>query len=305
MVMQILDLRYTELPRTTWRQILSETHLDSSAHASTPRDHIPVVDQLERSAGIGIREDSASKTTLVAKHTRETHEDTSATKAFNLIVESISKSTGSDPSEFTDDVKVADFGVDSIMAIEIVAAVKTATGLELPPSFLFDYPTIGDLRRAFGGNSVSQDLFKSESSSNSSAADTTASMGLTPRSLSKPVSDSSLASSVVMVEEEARSTKSKENKKAKEVQFNDQDTSPLPAVRITLLKGRLGPERTLFYIMSDGTGSIATYIHLPPFKSQMPVYGIDSPFLCCPSRLTPEVGIKGVAKLIADTLVQA
>jgi thioesterase domain-containing protein len=58
-------------------------------------------------------------------------------------------------------------------------------------------------------------------------------------------------------------------------------------------------------MMADGTGTIATYIHLPAFKSKMPVYGIDSPFLRCPTRLTKEVGIEGVAKLIVEALVVA
>ncbi|KAJ5118343.1 conidial yellow pigment biosynthesis polyketide synthase [Penicillium atrosanguineum] len=83
------------------------------------------------------------------------------------------------------------------------------------------------------------------------------------------------------------------------------DTSPAPTVRVTLLQGRPGPKRTPFYMMADGTGTIATYIHLPAFKSKMPVYGIDSPFLRCPTRLNKEVGIEGVAKLIVDALVTA
>lgn len=36
----------------------------------------------------------------------------------------------------------------------------------------------------------------------------------------------------------------------------------------------------------------------------MPVYGIDSPYLRCPSRLTTEVGIPGAAKFIAEALLK-
>ena len=57
--------------------------------------------------------------------------------------------------------------------------------------------------------------------------------------------------------------------------------------------------------MADGTGSIATYIHLPALKSKTPVYGVDSPFLRCPSRLTADVGIEGVARLVVQALVKA
>ena len=37
----------------------------------------------------------------------------------------------------------------------------------------------------------------------------------------------------------------------------------------------------------------------------MPVYGIDSPYLHCPSKLTAKVGIPGAAKLIVEALIQA
>lgn len=91
----------------------------------------------------------------------------------------------------------------------------------------------------------------------------------------------------------------------------DDDSSPAPSIRLTLLQGRSakpGQNNRApppFYMIADGTGTIATYIHLPAFiKSKMPIYGIDSPFLRCPRRLTAEVGIPGAAKLIVDALVK-
>ena len=74
---------------------------------------------------------------------------------------------------------------------------------------------------------------------------------------------------------------------------------------MTLLKGRPGPGKTPFYLMADGTGSIATHIHLPAFKTKTPICGVDSPFLRCPSRLTPEVGIEGAATYVVDALIKA
>ena len=71
------------------------------------------------------------------------------------------------------------------------------------------------------------------------------------------------------------------------------------------MQGRRSSEKPPFYFTADGTGSIATYLHLAPFKSKMPVYGIDSPYLRCPSRLTAEVGIPGAAKFIVEALIQA
>ena len=118
--------------------------------------------------------------------------------------------------------------------------------------------------------------------------------------MSKPES-ASLASSVVNI----ATPDNEENIKEQKVQPIDNDTWPVPAVRITLLKGRPGHGKTPFYMVADGTGSIATYIHLPTFKSNTPVYGVDSPFLRCPSRLITQVGIEEAARLAVDSLIKA
>ena len=89
------------------------------------------------------------------------------------------------------------------------------------------------------------------------------------------------------------------------VQSPAEDDSPAPSASITLMQGRRSSEKPPFYLTADGTGSIATYLHLAPFRSKMPVYGIDSPYPRCPSRLTAEFGIPGAAKLIVEALMKA
>ena len=75
------------------------------------------------------------------------------------------------------------------------------------------------------------------------------------------------------------------------VQSPVEDIPPAPSARITLMHGRRSSGKPPLYLNADGTGSIATYVYLPTFKSKIPVYGIDSPHLRCPSRLTAEVSI--------------
>ncbi|EHK96623.1 putative Conidial yellow pigment biosynthesis polyketide synthase [Glarea lozoyensis 74030] len=290
MVMQVIGLRYQRLPRTTWRHILSGAHAKTKSGAPVRAASQSVSKEI---TGESMRfSTSADNGQTKQEDARSQEEEAPASGEFDLILDSISKSTGSDRAEFTDDTEIAELGVDSIMAIEIVASVKTESDLDLPASFVFEYPTIGDLRRAFGGKPkpTIKDSPGAKSNSTSSSEG-----GSRPRSPTPaPESISSLGSSVVRVEEEIVTPANKE-----------QDTSPAPTVRITLLQGRTKTERTPLYLMADGTGSIATYIHLPVFKSKMPVYGIDSPFIRCPSRLTRQVGIEGVAKLIVDAMIKA
>ena len=169
-------------------------------------------------------------------------------------------------------------GVDSIMGIEIAARASNETGLDILPSFVVEYPTIDDLRNAFARPTTS-----------------------TPHS--EPISEFSLVASTPESTEDHVSAL--ETEEIVVVQSPVEDNSPAPSARITLTQGRRSSGKPPFYLIADGTGSIATYVYLPPFKSKMPVYGIDSPYLRCPSRLTTEVGIPGAAKFIVEALIQA
>jgi iterative type I PKS product template protein len=291
LIMQCVDLRYQELPRATWRHILDGPHAASKDKAPKSRIHKAAVKEIKYHE-TEETERIALQVTPMEKQTSMVQEAPTA-GVFDVIIDSISKATGSEPSEFAAHTTVAELGVDSIMAIEIVTTVKNKSGVDLPAAFVFEYPTIGDLRLAFGGVSTGPEAETSTIPSN-----TKASIPEIPPSypVSTPESVSSLGSSVVRVENGIATPE--------EDEF-DIDTSPAPTVRITLLQGRPRLGQTPFYLMADGTGTIATYIHLPGFKSKMPVYGIDSPFLRCPGRLTSKVGIEGIARLIVDALLKA
>ena len=296
LVMQCINLRYQELPRTTWRRILEGPHAVSKGRSPGPPSQKP--------AARGIEE---NKMTAETEQSTLESNDNLAAGVFDIILDSISKSTGSELSDLADDTMVGELGVDSIMAIEITASVKTESGLDLPASFIFEYPTIADLRRAFGAQPASRNsqVVKDSRSPPSTAASTTEQHSQL-NSGSEPGSPaSSMGSSMVNIEA-GNALEEEENAKQQVLNnANVKDTLPAPTAKITLLQGRPGSGKTPFYLMADGTGSIATYIHLPAFKSKMPVYGVDSPFLRCPSRLTSQVGITGVAKLIVAALIMS
>lgn len=280
-VMHAVDLRYQEFKTATWRHILDGAHGAAPQHgAAAPRANKPAAKETKTHDA-----SAASAAAPVEQVASKTQGDGKAPDAgeFQIIVDSLAAATRSDPSEFADDTLITDIGVDSIMAIEVVAAVKEL-GVDLPAGFIFEYPTIGDLRVAFGG----QDAKSQED-------DTTETPSSEDGDASEPESVSSVSSSLVHVEKELVTP-------APEV---DDDTSPQPSVRITLLQGRPNSGKTPLYLLADGTGTVASYIHLRPFESKQLVYGIDSPYFRCPSRMTSDVGIVDVAKMIVDALIKA
>ncbi|RHZ45040.1 uncharacterized protein CDV56_100457 [Aspergillus thermomutatus] len=278
-VMQAVDLRYQQFKKTTWRHILGTR---PHAAAAGPQDAI-----------------SKSVSLPTAKETKMIHDNLSAAMAtVPMKQQRASKAQDNDKEEETpngripDSTEIADIGVDSIMAIEVVAAVREM-GVDLPAAFVFEYLTIGDLRRAFGGGGQ-EDADTNDTSATPSSGDEDALLSPTPDDRFAPVSP---ASSLVHVENEEPWTLAPE--------LVDSNKSPPPSVRITLLQGRPKAGNTPLYMMTDGTGTVASFIHLRPFKSKQVVYGIDSPYLRCPSRMNSKVGIEGVAKLVVDALVKA
>ena len=285
-VMQAIDLRYQEFKTATWRHILSGHHAAVHQHHTVaPRAHKSAANEFK------IHNDLSTPLTAapVGQQASKVQDCNAASNAgvFQLIVNNLALATGSDPSEFTDDTLISDIGVDSIMIIEVVAALKEL-GINLSAGFVFEYPTIGDLHIAFGEQHV--EALEDDISATPSSQDQD------KLSLTSDDSVSSVASTPSYDEKEPLTESALEA---------DINLSPPPSVRITLLQGRPNADKMPLYLIADGTGTVASYIHLRPFKSKQAIYGIDSPYLHCSSRLTSQVGIEGVAKLIVDALIKA
>lgn len=284
-VMLAIDLVYQQFKRTTWRYILgTKPHHEAPVDAKTKSLPPPTTKEVkithERlTAAITAAPVKVQQEKTVQEQKRKEH--SGRTAAFQIILDSLAAATGSDHSEFTDEAELADIGVDSIMAIEVVAAVKEK-GVNLPASFVFDYSTVGDLRAAFGDSEIED-------------TDTPYMNAVTPSSSDEDIPLSSYDSSG-----SASSASSLDHTESRGNQ-----TDPMPSVRITLLQGQPQPGDIPLYLMADGTGSAASFIHLQPFKSGRAIYGIDSPYLSCPSRIDSEVNIEGVAKLVVDALLKA
>ncbi|KAF0329993.1 Polyketide synthase [Colletotrichum asianum] len=198
-----------------------------------------------------------------------------------VILESIAEETGLDTTELTDDAALADLGVDSIMAVEICTRVKEKSDYPLSPLFMLEYLTIGHLVRSFG----------------------------TPKPQEQPERQKKETPN----QEEQQMQQHNTTVSTPSVQTRDSTTSgetpatsdePLPKARITMLQGRPQAGKGRLYLVCDGGGSIATYIHLLRRQFPLPVYGIDSPFLRCPSRMTTQIGIVGVAKIMVEALIE-
>ncbi|CAF9923131.1 MAG: polyketide synthase pks16 [Alectoria fallacina] len=72
-----------------------------------------------------------------------------STAGFSRILETIASKVGIEISELTEDAKISDLGVDSLLTISISSRLRPETGLDLPSSLFISYPTVAQLRGFF------------------------------------------------------------------------------------------------------------------------------------------------------------
>ncbi|KAK4198880.1 putative polyketide synthase [Triangularia verruculosa] len=75
---------------------------------------------------------------------------TPAEDRVNIIKKIIAAEIGMSLEEIDNDVPLIDFGVDSLLSLSIMAAIKAQTGQTLPSSFLMEHPTLTAIELAIG-----------------------------------------------------------------------------------------------------------------------------------------------------------
>ncbi|KAL4807951.1 hypothetical protein BDV18DRAFT_159159 [Aspergillus unguis] len=159
-------------------------------------------------------------------------------------------------------------GVDSHMAISIIAETNRAAGVHLPAAFFANYPTISDAEQELRGDTKSV-----PSSPPSDGAST-------------PLSSSSSLTS-------SPST------------FTDEDLK-VPDGKAILLQGKPNsPEAgNPLFLVTDSSGSITIYLHLPPLPNNRPIYVLESPFAHCPEKNTISIPAMAKALIAAMRAIQ-
>ncbi|RYP11137.1 hypothetical protein DL765_007886 [Monosporascus sp. GIB2] len=152
---------------------------------------------------------------------------------YSVLVEQLIEETGMAESELTPSTFFAEIGVDSLMSISILAAVKAETGVELNASFLMDYPTLEDAQR---------ELRMLESKN-------------------EPGSDS------------------------QDVVINGNGIAR--ECNVVLMQGpSISATRPPLFLIADGAGSAAAYIHFPKLGQDLSVYAVESPWVNDPENFT-------------------
>ena len=295
---KVLKIMFGQSP-VTQKAVQSRT----ASSRGVPQNHVSKakVDESRRP-----ETDSINASDLVAstKHapSQSSAEDNDEPDTADIILGIVASESGFKLEEMESSTLFVDMGVDSLMGIAIIAAVKKKTGADLAASFFNDYPTVTDLKREFGKIASSKPARKRpqpvqadnapEISEDSPASPTAESSGSTSEESSNgrttTALTSSLGSSVDLTKTHpALPADQRGDSKApstKPIAISD-PPNPTPAAErqhsshVVLIRGRSSSKETPLFLVTDGAGSATAYIHLPAFSTGNRIYALESPFL--------------------------
>ncbi|KAF2018415.1 polyketide synthase [Aaosphaeria arxii CBS 175.79] len=158
----------------------------------------------------------------------------------------VAEEMGVDVSEITDKLDLSEMGMDSLMSLTILGALREQTGVDLPSTFLVTNVTIEDIENELG-------------------------MRPKPKAVAPAPTKPSKAPQLSEV-----------NKRLEK----SVDVSRFPPATSVLLQGNAKIATKKFFLVPDGSGSATSYISIPNISPDMAVYGLNCPFMKSPEKWT-------------------
>ena len=174
------------------------------------------------------------------------------------LLAAVAIEAGCEISDLEADTAFADLGVDSLMAITVIASIRNNTGVELPGSFFLDNPTVADATKAMekGTGAISGSLPTPPDSP--------------PTILSKEVE---FAPAKPLDERNVPN-----EPEATKVETPSSKPVNIPPASAIMLQGSKSSSDIPLFLLADGTGSVSAYVQLLPLAGGRRVYGLESPF---------------------------
>lgn len=175
-----------------------------------------------------------------------------------ILLAAVSNEAGCEISDLEAETAFADLGVDSLMAITVIASIRNETGVELPGSFFLDNPTVADATKAMGKET------NAVSNSHTTSPDSP------PTALSKKVE--------FAFPESLEDKKVPNESESTEMETHVSQSFNIPPASAIMLQGSKSSSDMPLFLLADGTGSISAYVQLLPLAGGRRVYGVESPF---------------------------
>lgn len=184
----------------------------------------------------------------------------------SIAREVVAEEMGIDMSELTDKLDLADTGMDSLMSLTVLSALRERTGADLPSSFLVENNTIEDIEKA---------------------------LGMRPKQRVVPSSKSTAKPKNKSEDPHLETVNAK-------LQVHRKDLTGYPNATSVLLQGSAKTATKKLFLFPDGSGSATSYINIPNLGPDVAIYGLNCPFMKNPQQFL--IGIDGVATLYLNEM---
>ncbi|CAK4034956.1 polyketide synthase [Lecanosticta acicola] len=294
LVATVTGLKFHMLKKSALKTLLSATRsatsvsspVDARTHQSIPslpREALNRHDAATVSISTTTRQIAAGQTTALKPDIA------------SVFLAVVAAETGLGRSELLPSTEFADIGVDSLMSITVLAALKRQTGIELMGNFLVNNPTIGAATKAL------KTMFATESEpipdpiqrprithtpsftawpSTPSSELSDIAPAVVPGAMTTPGSTSSDIWVAVTPMSEYSAPPSPPP--AKSLPLDQVSTTP--TCKVVHIQGKASNQETPLFLLADETGTITSYIQLPQLGNGRNVYGVESPFVKEPSQ---------------------
>ena len=228
----------------------------------------------------------------------------------NKVLGIVAAESGCSMEELSNDnAAFTDLGVDSLMAITVLAVVKRETGIDIDAGFFIENDTLGSAKQALLERYGTDDktLSPTPPSRQETPAthdESTATASASSNSTSTPVTASTASS--------AQSSPSTSGPKSEGDLLNqaahrleNPPTSPTSTQQISKtihLQGSRAADATKLFLIADETGSALGYIPLPNLGPNLCVYGVEAPFAKEPTGLDHEITMTQLATPFAAAI---
>ena len=310
LVQVITGLRFHKMKKATMTAILGSRPSHAPIKAASPPE---VIQPSQWSSSIEAIDFGATMTATPSQDGSEhgnigkdsgyaTPEQSIKPDTFATFLSIVASECGCSEAELDPSTVWSDVGLDSLMAITIIAIFRKRVGVELPVTFFLDHQTVATAKEALLGPSSAEDSpsqpsidtrFQGLPSRQHAVenATTTVETACEPTVLS-PTLDAEDGDIWVDAQQDVVNSKPVTPPEEVFVEI----ARPSQAV---LLHGSPNSDGPKLFLLPDGSGSPSSYIGLPSLSPTLNIYAIQSPFVKHPSEFTCNV------KTICDSFLDA
>lgn len=217
----------------------------------------------------------------------------------HIIRSTIAEEMGVELQEISDNTDLSTMGMDSLMSLSILGALREKTGLTMNSDLLVNNTSIDMIETSLGLREVKTRVIRKKPTSISVKATMTPTVSiLTPSKKSRGLVPMSPTINIKMPSKQIMEGGMPITPTITITMPTEGaiDTSGYPPAQSILLQGSPKTATHILFLLPDGSGSATSYVTIPDISSKkLAVYGLNCPFMKTPEDFT--IGVVGVCQI--------